>query len=100
MKHYVKEILKRVLSDKQMQELDEIYVKAKTKRGRNYWIPSEEDWKLYRQQNTTLEDWKKQWKGQIRSGSAVTERLGRMYLMEEPVKIRINIKEEDYANIK
>lgn len=84
-------ILKKALTKKQFNKLEKLYEQAKKgngrgRRGRNCWIPTEEDWERFNESNTSIEEWQEIWDI---GKDACLRRLGKMKVMEDKDDERI-----------
>lgn len=75
---YSTKILKRFLSEEELNSLNKKYDESKKITGK--WYPTEEDWRMFRRNTKlTIQEWKGYW--DIKE-ETVIRRLGKMYLQD------------------
>lgn len=78
-----KRIVERFMSEEELEDFAQEYQNAKLVLS-SHFQPTEKDWKLYKNEQMTIEDYQKHWK--IKKKPNTLYRLGLMTLMEKSKK--------------
>lgn len=80
-------VLSRFMSERELMELENKYNENKNGLSGVRDIFTDQDWRMFDNPDTTIEDWKKHWKTNHKSSTTIVyNRLGRMSVLKKQGK--------------